>query len=138
MIVAIRIAGRVGMTPREGGVLFNLRLRKKYACVLIKDKDKSLLDVIKNKIAFGEIDKETFALLISKRARRPGNKPVSESSDLIVKKIEEGKSLGDLGIKPFFSLQPPVKGFRKSTKLLYPRGVLGENKDINDLVRRML
>jgi ribosomal protein L30/L7E len=136
MIVAIRIAGRVGMTPREGGILFNLRLRKKYACVFIKDK--SLLEVIKNKIAFGEISKETLALLISKRARKPGNKPVSESADLIVKKLEEGKSLADLGIKPFFSLQPPVKGFRKSTRLLYPKGVLGENKDINDLVRRML
>ena len=136
MIVAIRIAGRVGMTPREGGILFNLRLRKKYACVFIKDK--SLLEVVKNKVAFGEISKETLALLISKRARKPGNKPVSESADLIVKKLEEGKSLADLGIKPFFSLQPPVKGFRKSTRLLYPKGVLGENKDINDLVRRML
>jgi large subunit ribosomal protein L30 len=138
MIVAVRIAGRVGMTPKEGGVLFNLRLRKKYSCVLIKDKDKSLLDVIKNKIAFGEIEKDTLVLLLSKRGRRIGNKPISESSDIIAKKIEEGKSLDELKIKPFFRLQPPVKGFRKSTKLLYPKGVLGENKDINDLVRRML
>ena len=136
MLIAIRIAGRVGMSPREGEILFNLRLRKKYSCVFIKDK--SLLDVIKNKIAFGEIDKETLALLISKRARKPGKKPVSESVDVIIKKLEEGKSLSDLGIKPFFSLQPPIKGFRKSTKLLYPKGVLGENKDIDDLVRRML
>jgi len=35
-------------------------------------------------------------------------------------------------------LQPPRGGFKKSTKSLYPRGVLGENKGINDLVRRML
>ena len=138
MIVVVRIAGRVGMTPKEGLILHNLRLRKKFVSVLIKDKDKSLLEIIKNKISFGEIDAETFAMLISKRARKAGNKPVQESVDIIVKKLGEGKSLEDLGIKPFFSLQPPVKGFRRSTKLLYPKGVLGENKDINDLVRRML
>jgi large subunit ribosomal protein L30 len=138
MICAIRIAGRVGMTPKDGNILHNLRLRKKYSCVLIKDKDKSLLEAIKNKIAFGEIDKETLVLLLSKRGRRIGDKPISESSDIIAKKIEEGKSLDELKIKPFFRLQPPRGGFKKSTKLLYPRGVLGENKDINDLVRRML
>ena len=136
MIVVIRIAGRVGMPPKEGEILYNLRLRKKYSCVLVKDK--SILEIIKNKIAFGEIDKETLALLISKRARKAGNKPISESSDLIVNKLEEGKSFEELKIKPFFSLQPPRGGFKKSTKLLYPRGVLGENKDINDLVRRMI
>lgn len=136
LIVAIRIAGRVGTRPEDERKMFNLRLRKKYACVLIRDK--ALLEPIKNEIAFGEIDNETLSLLLSKRGRKPGDKPVQESADIIIKKLVEGKSLDDIGMKPFFRLQPPKQGFKRSTKLLYPKGVLGENKDINDLVRRML
>jgi len=136
MIVAIRISGRVGIAPGKDAILYNLRLRKKYACVLLRDK--SLLEKVSDKVSFGEIDKETLALLISKRGKKIGNKPVQESSEIIIKKLEEGKNLDSIGMKPFFSLQPPRGGFKKSTKLSYPRGVLGENKNINDLVRRML
>jgi len=136
MIVAIRMSGRVGVAPDRVAVLNNIRLRKKYACVLFRDKN--ILKIVQDKICYGEIDKETLALLISKRGRKPGNHPIHESADVIIKKLEEGKSLEELGLKPFFSLQPPRGGFKKSTKLLYPRGVLGENKNINDLVRRML
>jgi len=138
MICAIRISGRVGVAPDRVAVLNNIRLRKKFACVLFKEKDKGILKIVQDKISYGEIDNETLRLLISKRARKPGNKPITESADVIIKKLEEGKNLEDLGIKPFFSLQPPRGGFKKSTKLLYPKGVLGENKNINDLVRRML
>jgi large subunit ribosomal protein L30 len=136
MIVAIRMSGRVGVAPDRVAVLNSIRLRKKYACVLFRDK--GILKIVQDKISYGEIDKETLALLISKRGRKPGNHPIQESAEVIIKKLEEGKSLEELGLKPFFSLQPPRGGFKKSTKLLYPRGVLGENKNINDLVRRML
>ena len=138
MIAIIRIKGLVNVKGDIEETLYRLRLRKKYSCVLIKDKDKTLLEAIKNKIAFGEINNETLIMLLSKRGRRIGDKPISESADIMAKKIEEGKSLDELKIKPFFRLQPPRGGFKKSTKLLYPRGVLGENKDINELVRRML
>lgn len=138
MICAIRISGRVGVAPDRVAVLNNIRLRKKFACALFREKDRGILKIVQDKIAYGELDNETLALLISKRARKPGNKPITESADVIIKKLEEGKGLEELGLKPFFSLQPPKGGFKKSTKLLYPQGVLGDNKKINDLVRRML
>ena len=136
MIVAVRITGRVGVDPNKKEAMYQLRLRKKFSCVIVKDMN--LLEQVKDRVAFGEIDKETFAMLISKRGRKIGNKPIQESADVIIKKLEEGKSLEDLGIKPFFSLHPPRGGFKKSTKVLYPKGVLGDNKEINALLRRMI
>jgi len=137
MIVAIRIVGEIGLSREEKENLFNLRLRRKYSCILLKDTSR-LSDRVKARICFGEIDKETLKLLISKRARKSGDKPVAESADSIIKKLEEGKTLSDMEIKPFFRLHPPKGGFKKSTKVLYPKGILGENKQINDLLRRML
>lgn len=136
MIAAIRMAGEIGLSKKEKANLYNLRLRRKYSCVLIKDR--GLLENVKTWICYGEIDQDTLKLLISTRARKSGNKPVSEGADSIIKKLGEGKTFSDLGIKPFFRLHPPKGGFKRSTKLLYPRGILGENKDINDLIRRML
>ena len=40
--------------------------------------------------------------------------------------------------KGFYRLHPPIGGFKKSTKLAFPKGILGEHKDISKLLRRML
>ncbi|MEM2956093.1 MAG: uL30 family ribosomal protein [Candidatus Pacearchaeota archaeon] len=136
MIAVIRIAGRVGISNKDEKILHSLRLRKKYVCILLKDK--KILEKIKTKVCFGEIDNETLALLISKRGKKVGGKMIQESASIIAKKLEEGKSLESMGIKPFFCLHPPRGGFKKSTKHLYPKGILGENKNINEILRRMI
>ena len=48
------------------------------------------------------------------------------------------KSLEDLGLKPFFRLHPPRGGIESKKHSGVGKGVLGENKKINDLIRRML
>jgi len=136
MIVAIRISGMVDVPEKEEKILYNLRLRRKYSCILLKDK--KILEKVRNLVAYGEIDPATLRLLIEKKGRKEGDKPIKESIDGIVKKLEEGKTLKEVGLKPFFRLHPPIGGFKKSTKVVYPTGVLGENKKINELIRRML
>lgn len=43
------------------------------------------------------------------------------------------------GIKPWFALSPPKGGFRKKSKRSYSQnGVLGENKELVSLVKRMI
>jgi large subunit ribosomal protein L30 len=43
------------------------------------------------------------------------------------------------GIKPWFALNPPKGGFRKKSKRSYSQnGILGENKELISLVRRMM
>jgi len=49
---------------------------------------------------------------------------------------ERGKKV-DGELKPFFRLHPP-RGGLKNSKEPFPKGVLGYNKEINELVERML
>ncbi len=126
MIAVIRIRGFPGVKRDIETTLDLLRLRKKYSCVLVENKKDIIgkLEKVKSCVAYGEINEEIRKELILKRGRLYGDKPV--------------KSINDKDIKPFFRLHPPIGGFKKSTKLLYPQGVLGENKKIDDLIRRML
>ncbi len=42
-------------------------------------------------------------------------------------------------LKPWFALAPPVHGSKRSTKKLYgQKGVLGANKELDTIVRRMI
>jgi len=117
MICIIRIRGRVGLKKEINETLNRLRLRRKYTCVVLEGNKVQLgmIKKVKDFIAFGEINEETHKKLIEKRG----------------KKDKEGK------LKPFFRLHPPRKGI--NSKLYFPKGVLGDNKEkINDLVERML
>ena len=42
-------------------------------------------------------------------------------------------------LKPWFALSPPRQGFKRSTKRLYgQKGILGHNKELITLVKRMM
>jgi len=87
-------------------------------------------------VAFGEINTETFEKLIEKRGQIVDKKKKMESKK-IVEELEKGKKYESLNLKPFFRLHPPRKGIK--AKLHFPKGVLGNNREkINDLVGRML
>jgi large subunit ribosomal protein L30 len=63
------------------------------------------------------------------------------SIDNLIKSIVENKvKLSEVkSMKPFFRLSPPRGGFkRKSKKLFTDGGILGNNKELQGLVRRML
>lgn len=137
LICIIRIAGQVKVKEDIKNTLDRLRLRKKYSCVLLKpSKDiLGMINKIKYYIAFGNINSETLLELIKARGKNIENKEIN--SEKISKELLAGKKLKDLGLKPFFSLHPPRKGIK--SKLQYPKGVLGNNKeDINKLIKKML
>ena len=117
MICVIRIHGRVGLRKKVVETLDRLRLRKKYSCIVV-DPSKEQLGMIKKMrdfVAFGELDEETYKELVKKR----------------------GEKDKDDKLKPFFRLHPPRKGIK--SKSHFPKGVLGDNgKKINELVKRML
>ena len=138
MIAAIRIAGMVNMDSKVEETFFRLRLRKKYCCVLIaEDSDKfQMMKKVRNFIAYGKINEETLKKLIEKRGKKPGNKPIKDV-DKIFKELIANKYIEPSELKPFFSLHPPRGGIK--SKLHYPKGVLGDNKEgINKLIERML
>jgi len=138
LLVVIRISGMVKIKSEIVNTLDRMRLRRKYACVLMDGSNrdiKGMLDKVKHYVAYGEISKDVLVKLIEARAVSLEKKDID--SDKVANDLIGGKKLKDLGLKPFFRLHPPRKGIK--SKLQYPKGVLGNNKSkINELVERML
>ena len=141
MIVIIRISGIPEMPEKAGETLYRLRLRRKYSCVLLNEtrENAGMINRVENFVAYGRIDKETLTELIKARGNAIGNKKIKIEAEKIAGELLESKTeknLEDFGLKPFFRLHPPRGGI--DSKKHYPMGVLGENKKINELIRRML
>lgn len=138
MIAVIRIKGQVGLRKEIKETLDRLRIRRKYACVVLKDSKENLgmIQKVKDFVAFGEINKETLEALIEKRAKTTEKKKIDAKK--IVDEILKGTPMEKLALKPFFRLHPPRGGVK--TKLPFSvGGVLGNHKEkINELIMRML
>jgi len=113
MIAVIRITGQIGLSNDIVETFQRLNLKKKYTCIVIEkmtDTQEGMIKKIKNFIAYGEINKETYDKLVEKRGQKEKN---------------------------IFRLHPARGGI--NTKKHFPKGVLGNNKDkINNLIIRML
>tara|TARA_Y100000310_G_scaffold242508_1_gene246669 strand:+ start:1584 stop:1979 length:396 start_codon:yes stop_codon:yes gene_type:complete len=131
MIAIIRISGMVKVAKDVQNTLDRLKLRRKYACVVLKESDvvKGMLAKVRSEVAYGKIDDATLKKLISKRGQKiDKTKEVKEVKDL---------NFEEANLKPFFRLHPARGGI--NTKQHFPKGVLGNHKDkINDLIGRML
>ncbi len=142
LIAIIRISGMVKVREKIENALDRLRLRRKYACVIIDGNNENLIGMLKKVkyyVAYGEIDDATLEKLIKERGKsvEGRKKEIKINASEVVSGLKEGKKLSDLGLKPFFRLHPPRKGIK--SKLQYPKGVLGNNKkDIGKLIERML
>ncbi len=153
LLAVIRIRGTVNMNSKEETALKILRLHKRNHAVLITDTPQ-MIGILKTAwkyITWGEIDKTTLQLLLIKRGRKIGNKPLTENDvknlgfngfeDLAQALLEGKVKLKDLKmIKPVFRLHPPKKGFKKSVKKMYTDGgELGyRGPKINELLLRMI
>lgn len=142
ILVVIRISGMVKVRKDIAETLDRLKIRRKYACVLINKNDKNIygmLKKVKYYVAYGNINKEILKKLIEERAESiEGRKSkIKINSEEVAEGLFKNKRLKDFGLKEFFRLHPPRKGIK--SKLHYPKGVLGDNKDnINKLIEKML
>ncbi len=98
------------------------------------------------------MDQETSLMLLQKRAKVAGGKPLTEAylkenakmsmKELVDAFFAQQKNLKDVpGVKPYFRLTPPVKGFERGgiKKPFSMGGVLGYRKEkINALIQRMM
>ncbi len=153
-IAVVRVRGECKLRQEIKDTFKMLRLYKKNNCVVIRSTPTYLgmLEKVKDFVTWGEIDEKTFKDLIKKRGRLPRKKPLTESYlkektkldfDSFTKEFFEfKKDLKDIpGLKRFFRLQPPIKGFeRKGIKKPFSMGgALGYRKDkINELISRMV
>jgi len=150
--LVVRIKGQADCPYWATTTMTLLKLDKKYRATILPAKDNTLgmLRKIQHYISWQEIDVETTKELLDKKARKSGYKKVTDediiavgfqSRDELASALTEGKAtLSKLKpFKPWFALDPPRHGFKRSTKRLYgQKGILGYNKELSVIVKRMM
>jgi large subunit ribosomal protein L30 len=152
-IAAVKVRGTVSAQRESKETLMMLRLSRTNHAVLIDNRPafKGMLQRVQSYVTWGEVSKETVALMLQKRGRLAGDKKLtdeyaqkvgykslSELADAIATCKVEHQKLPS--IQPIFRLHPPSKGFKGKTKKGYKSG--GEagyrGEAINDLIKRMV
>ena len=150
--LVVRIKGQADVPHWANTMLNLLKLEKKYRAVIIpvKENTAGMLKKIQHYISWKEIDTKTTKELLDKKGRRTGYKKITNEDisqagfktiDDLAVSLSEGKtSMSKIKpLKPWFALSPPTQGFKRSTKRLYgQKGVLGYNKELTNLVKRMM
>ena len=150
--LVVRIKGQADIPHWAKTTLELLKLEKKFRATIIPAKENTLgmLNKVKHYVSWQEVDSAFTKELLDKKARTSGYKKLTaddlkkigfNSIDELASSLAEGKtSLTKLKpMKPWFALSPPKHGFKKSTKRMYgEKGILGQNKELGDLVRRMM
>lgn len=149
--LVVRIKGTVNIPTWARTTLDGLNLDKRFRATLVPETEESLgmLRKVKEVVAWTKADSGMVKELLEKRGRKAGYKPITKA-DL----PKEYKSIDDLanaiadnkvamskieGLKPWFALSPPKGGFKRKTKQQYTQaGVLGDDKELAEIVKRML
>ncbi|MEM2207624.1 MAG: 50S ribosomal protein L30 [Sulfolobales archaeon] len=151
----VRIRGTADVPTDVEHALRLLRLVKPFHAVVYPKSEslEGMLKVVKDWVTWGEISRDVLKLLILKRGRVVGGKPISEedvkrvfrvdSVDELVSALYEGRILWhqyEDYVKPVFRLHPPRGGFKGSVKKPYGSGgELGyRGAEINSLLTRLI
>jgi len=150
--LVIRIKGQADVPHWANTTLNLLKLEKKYRAIIlpVKENTEGMLRKVQHFVSWQEIDLPTTKELLDKKGRRAGYKKITSEDiskagfktiDELATSLSEGKtSMSKLkSLKPWFALSPPKHGFKRSTKRLYgQKGILGHNKELTTLVKRMM
>ena len=150
--LVVRIKGQADCPYWATHTMTLLKLDKKYRATILPAKENTLgmLRKVQHYVSWIELDASLAKELIDKKARKGGYQKITPedlkelgfaSSDELGTALAEGKAiLSKLKpLKPWFALAPPRLGFKRSTKRLYGnKGILGQNKELDTIVRRMI
>jgi large subunit ribosomal protein L30 len=148
----VKVRGTISAQREARETLELLRLAKTNNAVLIDNRPSymGMLYRVQNYVTWGEVSKETVAMLLKERGRFAGGAKITDelveklgykSIDALADAIASGKvefqKLSN--VQPVFKLRPPSKGFKGKTKRSFAAG--GEagyrGEKIRDLLKRM-
>jgi large subunit ribosomal protein L30 len=143
--------GTVNVPYWANTTLESLNLSKKFRATIVPESTEYLgmLNRIRQLVTWCRVDNETVKDLLDKKGRKTASQPLRESDlpkeydnldKLAIDIANETVVLSKLnGIKPWFALNPPRGGFKKSVKKQTTQnGILGENVLLIDLVKKMM
>jgi large subunit ribosomal protein L30 len=154
-IAVLRVRGRAHMKPQVEYAMRLIGLTRKNYCTILPEGDQTKRTIFKVKdyTTWGTVDDKMVEALLRERGRVSGDKKLTDQyvkanskfADLkaLAASVAKGEArLKDVeGLKKFFRLNPPKKGFeRKGIKKPFNvGGALGDRKDkIGDLLGRMI
>lgn len=152
-LLVVRMRGTVNVPYWALTTLRNLYLNKKFSATLVPETTNYLgmLRKISQWVAWSKADSDIIKILIEKRGKKKNPtleskdenksksdyKGIDELVDVIVN--DKIKFSDQNNIKPWFSLNPPQGGFRRNTKKQFSDGgILGNNKELLEIVKRMV
>jgi large subunit ribosomal protein L30 len=160
VFLVVRMKGTVNIPHWAELTLENLHLNKKFRATVIPENAQSLgmLRKVKDIVSWTSVDESFVKDFIEKKGRFvASNQNNSEKSATTTTtttnentKVDLDKIVSDLatngkflsrssGIKPWFALSPPKGGFKRKSKVSYTqKGILGENEELVELVKRMM
>ena len=150
---AVRVRGTVNVKPDTKRTLQLLNLTRANHCVLLEEKPsiKGMLQVAKDYVTWGEIEKDVLSKLISSRGKIEGDKELTDDyiksatsydnvnklSEAIIDNKFKYKDIPN--VKTIFRLNPPKKGYESIKRSFANKGTLGyRGKEINKLIARMI
>jgi large subunit ribosomal protein L30 len=149
--LVVRIRGTVNIPYWADNTLDNLNLDKRFRATVIPENPESLgmLRKVKEMVAWTSADATIIKELLEKRGKKTGFKPITNSDlpegyntiEELASAIADNKiTLSKIrSIKPWFALNSPRGGFKRKTKTQYSQdGIIGEDKGLADIVKRML
>ena len=153
--LVVRMKGTVNIPNWAKTTLDNLHLQKKFRATLIPENEQTLgmLQKIKEVVAWTSVEESFIREFVEKKGRYSSSKLLSSNTeskkdennapdiDSMISDISKNDSfLSKIsGLKPWFALNPPKGGFKRKSKTLYSqKGILGENRELLDLVKRMM
>jgi large subunit ribosomal protein L30 len=149
--LVVRIKGTVNIPQHAKKTLDGLNLDKRFRATIVPESNEYLgmLRRVKEEVAWTKADAGIVKELLEKRGRKTGYKPLTKPDlpkeynniDELAAAIAENKvTMSKIGgIKPWFALNPPKGGFKRKTKTQYAQdGILGEDDDLAEIVKRML
>lgn len=154
--LVVRMKGTVNVPSWAQLTLENLHLDKKFRATLVPENKQTLgmLRKIKDIVSWTSVDEGFVKEFIEKKGRVSATRLISASStdekvettpklnlnNIVSSILKNEEYLSKIsGIKPWFALNPPKGGFKKKSKLQHSQnGILGENRELVDLVKRMM
>jgi large subunit ribosomal protein L30 len=149
--VVLRIKGTVNVPHWARYTLDNLSLYKKFWATILPETPESIgmLRKIKDFVAWSHVDASFVKELLEKRGKTIGSKPLkllpdsapyNDIDELAADLAKDKIRFSSLQmVKPWFALNPPRGGFKRKTKTQYhQKGVLGEDKELVEIIKRMI
>ena len=152
-LLVINLRGIVNTRAPVKTTLEQLSIVRRFNSTIVPDDPvyRGMLNLSKEHVAWCKIDGELAEKLLRMHSEKSTGVRFAEeelkenkeypSFSALAKGLESGKArLAALqGMRPFFRLNPPKGGFRRSTRRQHRAGgVLGHNEELPKLVERML